>query len=59
MTSVRVIRRIALASRGSRAVLWSIYEPPKNNTSRELTRTAERVVKHLQEDLTEKKPAAE
>jgi hypothetical protein len=50
---------IFIVSRGSRAVLWSIYEPPKNNTSRELTKTAERVVKHLQEDLTEKKPAAE
>jgi hypothetical protein len=50
---------IFIVSRGSRAVLWSVYEPPKNNTSRELTKTAERVVKHLQEDLTEKKPAAE
>ena len=50
---------IFIVSRGSRSVLWSIYEPPKNNTSRELTKTAERVVKHLQEDLTEKKPAAE
>jgi hypothetical protein len=50
---------IFIVSRASRSVLWSIYEPPKNNTSRELTRTAERVVKHLQEDLTEKKPAAE
>ncbi len=50
---------IFIVSRGSRAVLWSIYEPPKNNTSRELTRTAERVVKHLQLDLTEKKPTAE
>jgi hypothetical protein len=50
---------IFIVSRGSRTVLWSIYEPPKNNSSHELTRTAERVVKHLQEDLTEKKPAAE
>jgi len=50
---------IFIVSRGSRSVLWSIYEPPKNNTSRELTKTAERVVKHLQEDLTGKKPAAE
>jgi hypothetical protein len=48
---------IFIVSRGSRSVLWSIYEPPKNNTSRELTKTAERVVKHLQEDLTGKKPA--
>ena len=50
---------IFIVSRGSRAVLWSTYEPPKNNTSRELTRTAERVVKHLQEDLTGKKPVVE
>jgi hypothetical protein len=50
---------IFIVSRGSRAVLWSIYEPPKNTTSRELTRTAERVVKHLQEDLTPKKPTAD
>ncbi len=50
---------IFIVSRGNRTVVWSIYEPPKNNTSRELTKTAERVVKHLQEDLTEKKPAAE
>jgi hypothetical protein len=48
---------IFIVSRGSRSVLWSIYEPPKNNTSGELTRTAERVVKHLKEDLTDKKPA--
>jgi hypothetical protein len=50
---------IFIVDRGSRAVLWSIYEPPKNNTSGELTKTAERVVKHLQEDLNGKKPAAE
>jgi hypothetical protein len=42
---------IFIVSRGSRSVLWSIYEPPKNNTARELTKTAERVVKHLQDDL--------
>jgi hypothetical protein len=48
---------IFIVGRGSRSVLWSIYEPPKNNTPRELTKTAERVVKHLQEDLTGKKPA--
>ncbi len=50
---------IFIVSRGSRAVLWSIYEPTKNNTSGELTKTAQRVVKHLKEDLTDKKPAAE
>ncbi len=46
---------IFIVSRGTRSVLWSIYEPPKNNSSRELTKTAERVVKHLQEELTGKK----
>jgi hypothetical protein len=46
-------------SRANRSVLWSIYEPPKNTTSGELTKTAERVVKHLTEDLNPKKPAAE
>jgi acyl-CoA synthetase (AMP-forming)/AMP-acid ligase II len=50
---------IFIVSRASRTVLWSIYQPPKNNTSGELTKTAERVVKHLKEDLTEKKNAAE
>jgi hypothetical protein len=50
---------IFIVSRGSRAVLWSVYEPPKNNTSSELTKTAERVVKHLQLDLIGKKAAAE
>ena len=50
---------IFIVSRESRSVLWSVYEPPKNNTSSELTKTAERVVKHLKEDLTDKKPSAE
>ena len=49
---------IFIVSRGSRIVLWSVYEPPKNKTPRELTKTAERIVKQLQEDLTDKKPAA-
>jgi len=50
---------IFIVSRGSRTVLWSVYEPPKNNTPGELTKTAERVVKHLQEDLIGKKAVAE
>jgi hypothetical protein len=50
---------IFIVSRGSRTVLWSVYEPAKNTTSSELTKTAERVVKHLKEDLTGKKPSAE
>ena len=48
---------IFIVSRGTRSVLWSVYEPPKNNTSGEMTKTAARVVKHLKEDLTEKKPS--
>jgi hypothetical protein len=48
---------IFIVSRGSRSVLWSIYEPPKNNSSAELTKTAARVVKRLQEDLNPKKPS--
>jgi hypothetical protein len=48
---------IFIVSRASRSVLWSVYDPPKNNTSGELTKTAARVVKHLKEDLTEKKPS--
>jgi hypothetical protein len=48
-----------VVDRGSRVVLWSVYERPKNTTPRELTKTAERVVQHLKDDLTDKKPATE
>jgi len=37
------------------SVLWSIYEPPKNSSAGELSKTAERVVKRLKNDLSEKK----
>jgi hypothetical protein len=50
---------IFIVSVGGRAVLWSIYETPKNNSSGELTKTAEHVVKHLQEDLNRKKATTE
>lgn len=46
-----------VVDRNSRIVLWSVFERPKNSTPRELTKTAARVVRHLREDLTEKKPA--
>jgi hypothetical protein len=46
-----------VVDRSSRIVLWSVYERPKNSTPRELTKTAGRVVKHLKDDLTDKKPA--
>ncbi len=44
-----------LVDRRSRSVLWSIYERPKDTTPGELSRTAERVVRHLKDDLTDKK----
>jgi hypothetical protein len=46
-----------VVDRNSRIVLWSVYERPKNSTPSELTKTAGRVVKHLKDDLTDKKPA--
>jgi hypothetical protein len=46
-----------VVDRNSRIVLWSVYERPKNTTPSELTKTAEKVVRHLKEDLTEKKSA--
>jgi hypothetical protein len=46
-----------VVDRTSRTVLWSFYERPKNSTSGELIKTAGRVVKHLKDDLTDKKPA--
>jgi hypothetical protein len=46
-----------VVDRNSRIVLWSVYERPKNSTPGELTKTAERVVKHLKEDLAGKKAA--
>jgi hypothetical protein len=38
----------------SSQVLWSIFETPRNNSPRELDRTAERIVKRLKLDLTPK-----
>ena len=46
-----------VVDRNSRVVLWSVYERPKNSTPGELEKTAGRVVKHLSDDLTDKKPA--
>jgi hypothetical protein len=39
----------------SKAVLWSVYDPPKDSTPGELSRTATRVVRRLKSDLTEKR----
>ena len=38
----------------SRAILWSVYEPPKRFSSDELDRTAKRVVVRLKQDLAGK-----
>jgi hypothetical protein len=46
-----------VVDRNSRIVLWSVYERPKNSSPGELTKIAGRVVKHLKDDLTEKKAA--
>src|SRR5258708_36314750 len=43
-----------IVDRRSRNGLWSVYERPQNSTPGELTKTAEKVVKRLKADLTEK-----
>jgi hypothetical protein len=40
-----------LVDRKSRAVIWSFYDRPKDSSPGELSRTAEKVVKRLKEDL--------
>jgi hypothetical protein len=40
-------------------VLWSIFEPPKDTTPGELSKTAEKVVKRLKLDLSDKKQPSE
>jgi len=44
-----------LVDRKSRNVLWSVYEPSKDSSAGEMSKTAERVVKRLKNDLTDKK----
>jgi hypothetical protein len=48
---------IFIVDRKSRNVIWSIYERPKDSTPGELSKTAERVVKRLRDDLSDKKQA--
>ena len=43
-----------IVDRNSRNVIWSIYERPKDTTPGELSKTAGRVVKRLQVDLSDK-----
>lgn len=50
---------IFIVDRKSRNVLWSIYERPKDSTPGELSKTAERVVKRLKDDLSDKKQGGE
>jgi hypothetical protein len=46
-----------IVDRKSKNVIWSTYEQPKDSSSGELSKTAERVVKRLRDDLTDKKQA--
>jgi len=48
-----------IVDRKSRNVLWSIFEPPKDTTPGELSKTAEKVVKRLKLDLSDKKQPSE
>ena len=48
-----------IVDRKSKNVLWSIFEPPKDTTPAELSKTADKVVKRLKIDLTDKKPSSE
>lgn len=50
---------IFIVDRKSRNVIWSTYERPKDSTPGELSKTAERVVKRLKDDLSDKKPVSE
>ncbi|HYL78687.1 MAG TPA: hypothetical protein VEU96_31135 [Bryobacteraceae bacterium] len=44
-----------IVDRNTRNVLWSTYAPPKDTTTGELSKTAERVIKRLKSDLADKK----
>jgi len=48
-----------IVDRKSRNVLWSIFEPPKDTTPEELSKTAVKVVKRLKLDLSDKKQPGE
>jgi hypothetical protein len=48
-----------IVDRKTRNVLWSTFEPPKDTTPGELSKTAEKVVKHLKLDLSDKKQPSE
>ena len=48
-----------IVDRKTRAVLWSIYQPPKDSSADTLSRTAAKVVKRLKDDLIEKKQSGQ
>jgi hypothetical protein len=48
-----------IVDRKNRNVLWSVFEPPKDTTPGELSKTAEKVVKRLKLDLSDKKQPSE
>ena len=48
-----------IVDRKSRNELWSVFEPPKDTTPGELSKTAEKVVKRLKLDLSDKKQPSE
>jgi hypothetical protein len=48
-----------IVDRKSRNVLWAVFEPPKDSSAGELSKTAEKVVKRLKIDLTGAKVSIE
>ena len=58
-TGARGKGNLFIVDRKSRSVLWSIFEPPKDSTPGELSKTAGRVVKRLKIDLSDKKQPSE
>jgi hypothetical protein len=44
-----------IVDRKTRNVVWSTYLPPKDTSTGELSKTAERVIKRLKNDLSDKK----
>jgi hypothetical protein len=48
---------IFIVDRKSKNVIWSVYDRPKDSSPGELSKTAERVVKRLRDDLNDKKQA--
>jgi hypothetical protein len=47
---------VFLVDAKSRQVLWSVYDPPKGTSSKELDHTAGTIVGRLKKDLNPKKP---